>query len=120
MTEPPEAIMITISQAMLKEKGLASWTRNFLQCIDQEGCAYFMRLGSQPKHQVLYVYLCIGGKVRYRANFVETHPEGAFTFNDGKVLHGKAWVVLAGPVVKAPAVFPRKGFRGFRYTNKIF
>lgn len=118
--EPPEGIIITISQAMLKEKGVANWTRNFLRAMRSENCAYFMKLGSRPKYEVLYVYLCIAGKVRYRANFVESHGPGEFTFQGGKTLYGNAWVVLAGPLSIPHKPIVMKGFRGFRYTHKLF
>jgi len=30
------------------------------------------------------------------------------------------WLILAGPVVKAPEGMDQKGFQGFRYTIKLF
>jgi hypothetical protein len=107
LVEPPDGIIITISAGMLKEKGYRNWLRNFMNAMGNEGWTYWMRQGAKPKHEILYVYLCIGNRVRYRANFVGT--EGPCE-----------WIILCGPVVKAPADYPMKGFRGFRYTQKIF
>lgn len=68
MIEQPEGIVITISAGMLKEKGYKNWLTNFLLAMDQHEAewTYWMRLGSQPKRDINYIYLCIGGKVRFR------------------------------------------------------
>lgn len=116
----PDGIIITISQGMLREKGYKNWLRNFLDAMSKEDWTYWMRQGSKPKYDFLYVYLNIGGKIRYRANFVSTEGPGEKTFSDGKRMYGKAWIVMCGPVMKAPALHPMKGFRGFRYTETIF
>ncbi len=119
LTEPPDGIIITISQKMLKEKGYRNWLRNFLDAMGKEEWTYWMRQGNQPKHDILYVYLCILGKIRYRANFVMSQGPGEMTFGDGKI-YGKAWIVLCGPVIRPIETIYRKGFRGFRYTHKLF
>jgi hypothetical protein len=122
LESPPDGLIITISQQMLKEKGCRNWLRNFLEAMGkhEESWTYWMRLGAVPKCEVLWVYLCIGNKIRYRTNFVMYKGPGQVTFNDGKRMAARAWVVIAGPVVKADQEYPRKGFRGFRYTEKIF
>lgn len=120
--QQPDGIIITISQGMLKEKGLKNWLRNFLHAMAQEDWSYWMRQGVKPKQDILFVYLCIGGKVRYRANFVMTAGPCIKQFNDGKEMFAKAWIVMAGPIAR-PArgdSWPMKGFRGFRYTEKLF
>lgn len=119
MNELPEGIIITISQGMLKEKGLRNWLRNFLHAMTQEDWLYYMRQGARPKHDILYVYLCIGGKVRYRAYFAGT-SYGEMTFSDGKRMFAKVWIMLSGPVERPPVAIEMKGFRGFRYTQKLW
>lgn len=114
LLEPPEAIIITISQQMLKEKGYKNWLTNFMKAMNREDWTYWMRQGNKPKHEVLYVYLCIGGKVRFRANFVGTEGPSEMTFDGGKKLFAKAWILMCGPVVRAPYHVPMKGFQGFR------
>lgn len=119
--EQPDGIIITISQKMLEEKGIVNWTKNFLNAMAAEDMTYWMRQGSKPKRDILYVYLCIGGRVRFRALFAGTDT-GLKTFNDGTTMFAKVWIMLAGPVVKPirgqePEM---KGFRGFRYTEKLF
>jgi hypothetical protein len=117
----PDGIIITISQKMMKEKGPRNWLRNFLNAMANDDCTYCMRQGTRPKQDVLYVYLCISYKIRFRANFVGT-DSGWKTFDDGKEMFAKAWVMLAGPVVRPPRGQEpvMKGFRGFRYTEKLF
>jgi hypothetical protein len=119
-TERPDGIIITISQEMLHEKGYRNWLRNFLNAMNQEDWTYWMRQGSKPKHDILYVYLCIGGKIRFRANFVMTEGPCRKEFAEGGSMFAKAWIILAGPVVRPPHPVLMKGFRGFRYTPKLF
>lgn len=121
MNERPDGIIITISAGMLKEKGYRNWLRNFLHAMNTDGWVYYMRQGVKPKVDVLYVYLCIGGKVRFRAQFAGADT-GEKQFSDGKQMSAKVWLMLVGPVVR-----PRrgdeplmKGFRGFRYTPQLF
>lgn len=118
--EQPDGIIITISAGMLREKGYRNWLRNFLEAMSREDWTYWMRTGSQPKRDVLYVYLCIGGKVRFRANYVMPEGPGMKTFNDGKTMYARAWIIMAGPVVRPDCTIAMKGFRGFRYTEKLF
>jgi hypothetical protein len=117
----PDGIIITISAKMLKEKGYRNWLRNFLHAMRQEDCTYWMRQGAAPKHDILYVYLCIGGKVRFRANFAGTES-GHKTFDGGKKMYARVWIVLCGPLERPPRKQEPilKGFRGFRYTQKLF
>lgn len=123
LAEPPDGIIITISQGMLKEKGLRNCLRNFLDAMGKEDWTYWMRQGAKPKlaDYLLYVYLCIGGRVRYRAYFVEAVGPKEMTFADGNSpMYAKVWIVMTGPVVRAPYDIPMKGFRGFRYTKTLF
>lgn len=117
--EPPDGIIITISQQMLKEKGAKNWLTNFFNAMSKEDWMYYIRVGSKPKQDILYVYFNIGGKVRYRCNFVQT-THGDMTFSDGKEMSAKVWIITCGPLVKARPPVPMKGFRGFRYTTKLF
>jgi hypothetical protein len=120
MGEPPEGIIVTISGQLLKERGYKNWLKDFLNAMGNPDMVYYLRQGNQPKREVLYVYLCIGGQIRFRANYVMSHGPGAMKFNNGSVLVGHAWVILAGPVVRPSERIPMKGFQGFRYTHKLF
>ena len=126
LTEPPDGIIITISQAMIKEKGYRNWLRNFFKTMsdaeqdDPDGWTYWFRVGNKPKHDVAWVYLLIGGKIRFRVNWIDSFGAERIAFTDGKSLYGKGWVVVCGPVARPEKPIYRKGFRGFRYTHKLF
>jgi len=84
-----------------------------------EDCTYWMKQGGRPKRDLLYVYLCIGNKIRFRANFVMSEgPCKKYFVDEG--MFARAWIVLAGPVVRPDQPIVMKGFRGFRYTEKLF
>lgn len=100
-------------------RGYWIWLKDFKKGMSDDR-TYWMRLGTQPKREVLYVYLCIDGKVKFRSNYVCSYGPGEMTFDGGRTLYAKAWVVMTGPVEKAPYKTPMKGFRGFRYTEKLF
>jgi len=118
--ERPDGIILTISQAMLKEKGLRNWLRNFFDAMGKSEWTYWFRQGNKPKYEVMYVYLCIGGYIRYRINCVGYHGPSTLRFDDGKEMYAHAWICTTGPLTRAPYRIPRKGFQGFRYTQKIF
>lgn len=107
---------------MLKEKGLFNWARNFLTAMRyHDGLIYYMRVGSKPRQDknLSYVYLCIGNKIRYRAYYAGSAPASTMKFGD-KIISARAWVMMSGPVEKPPFEIPMKGFRGYRYTEKLF
>lgn len=122
--ENPEGIIITVSQGMIGTNGYRHWLRNFLNCMnavntEDEICYYNFKCANLPKQEFLYIYLLIGGKIRFRVNFMQS-ARGEKTFDDGRTMFSKGWVCGCGPVVKAPMPIKRKGFQGFRYTEKLF
>lgn len=123
MIEQPEGIVITISAGMYKDHGYKWWLANFLDAMGKNAAGedwyYWCRTGSEPRREVQFVYLCIGGKIRFRCFYGGSKPRGTMTFGDRNV-EGKAWIILAGPVCKPPRPMPRKGFQGFRYCEKLF
>ena len=116
--ERPDGIIITISRKYLNERGRLAWMRDFMKAMDNDGCSYWMRLGNRPKHEVLYIYLILGNKIRYRMNFVMYEKGGVFHTADGRDITAKNWLVGTGPLVLGNVKM--KGFQGFRYTQIIF
>lgn len=107
MTEiQPDGIVITVSQSTLKGLGYRNWLKEFLSTLSKENGVCFRR--GNPKMEVLYVYICVGGKVRFRTNFV--------------MVDSNRRIILSGPVVRPPKKQEpiMKGFQGFRYTQKLF
>jgi hypothetical protein len=124
--ERPEGIIITISRAQYQERGYRNWLRNFRHAMDKHDADYYywLRVGSRPTQDkfLLYVYLCIGNRIRYRGFYAghrET-PEGFKQFDDGRTIRGRHWILIAGPVDRAPMPIQKQGFQGFRYTPKLF
>ena len=118
MMDRPDGIIITISQQYLNERGRLNWLRDFMKAMDTEGWSYWMRLGNRPKHEVLYIYLILGSRIRYRMNFVMYEEGGVFHTNDGRDITAKNWLVGCGPLVRGN--IKMKGFQGFRYTQILF
>lgn len=129
MIEKPEGIIITVGAKMYGEHGYRRWLRNFLEAMEisstNDDWFYWFRQGAQPKEAfqdtLQYVYLCIGGKIRYRVFYAGSRGPGSMQFaNHSTLMFGKAWILVAGPVERAPFKIEMKGFQGFRYTHKLF
>jgi hypothetical protein len=117
--ERHDGIIISISAKYLKERGVRKWYEDFQQGITKENYSYWMRLAQMPKFtDMLYVYLCIGNRIRYRTNLVGFYPGNTMSFENGNTITAKVWCVIAGPLVKGNV--KRKGFQGFRYTETLF
>lgn len=76
-------------------------------------------IGTKPTREVLYAYIVILGRVRYRANIVGWEAGGEKEFQDGRKRTAKHWLIL-GHFVPAPFAIKIKGSRGFQYTEKLF
>jgi hypothetical protein len=120
MIDHPEGIIVTISQRYLKERGNKAWLEDFMNAMNNESYTYWLRLGNRPKWEVLYIYLIIGNRIRYRYGFVMYEEGGSFNTSDGRLIFANCWLVGIGPLTKANEVIHRRGFQGFRYTGFIF
>lgn len=125
LQQRPEGIIVTIGEKMWGIHGYRHWLGNFLSAMKRhdDGVTYWLRQGNIPKQDssLLYVYLCIGGKIRYRAYYAGARGAAEMQFeNRPDTLYGKAWVLISGPIERAPFKIVRKGFQGFRYTEKLF
>lgn len=124
--QAPEGIILTVSSGMIGDNGYRHWLRNFLHTMERNAAGadwyYWMRSSGQVKQDkhILYVYLCIGGKIRYRCIYAGCQPGSTITFSDKRTITAKAWILLAGPVERAPYVIKKQGFQGFRYSPKLF
>ena len=118
--EKPDGIVITISQKYLKERGIKNWLTDFFNAMNNENWTYWMRLGNRPKQEVLYIYLIMFNKVKFRFNFVMYENGGEFKTSDGRTITANTFLIGCGPLVKATKTIYRKGFQGFRYTEFIF
>ena len=118
--ERPDGIILTISQKYLKERGIKNWLADFMKAMNNDNFTYWLRLGSKPKQDVLYIYLIIYNKIRFRFNFVMYEKGGEFTTHDGRIINAKVWLVGCGPLIRPQKEYRMKGFQGFRYTQELF
>jgi hypothetical protein len=101
--------------------------RGFKDCMRQleafagnpDESIWYHSIGSKPTREVLFAYITILGKVRYRAKVAGWEPEGLRQFSDGRKREAKHWLLLSD-FFKAPEEITLKGFQGFRYTQKLF
>lgn len=119
----PEAIVITWSKEMITEGygGLLSFIKHFKQCMADPEDWWLQKCRNKPKHDVAYVYIIYAGRVRYRAQFAGWE-KGSTTVHDGHGSKEIEWsrIIMTGPLVEAPMPIYRKGFQGFRYSEKLF
>lgn len=140
--ERPEAIIITFPVQFLRDIGISNATPDeikdlftdkdfirigFTEVIHQlhhmsknpDNNIWWHSMGIKPTQDVLYAYITILGKIRYRANIAGWDPSGIKQFSDGRKRTAKNWLMLCDFVV-APTDIIQQGFQGFRYTQKIF
>lgn len=77
---------------------------------------FIWRFAIKPKKPFVWVYICVGNKVRWRARFVAWDERSEIEVNDGtKILKGDHLAILID-FEKLPRPYEiRKGFQGFRY-----
>lgn len=125
-SQPPEGIIVTIGAKMIGENSYRHWLKNFQEAMERsetdDDWFYWLRQGNQPTYQdIQYVYLCIGGKIRYRTFYAGSFGPREMRFiGKENPIFGNAWILIAGPLMRAPFRIEKKGFQGFRYTDKLF
>jgi hypothetical protein len=118
-----EAVMLTLSKGFFKEYpgGEDAVRKSIEHMNDSDKWVWNMTCGGGiPKIETEFVYIIFDNKVQYRANVVCFKKKETMTFSDGRCLENKNWIVIQGPIIKAPHDIPQKGFQGFRYSPFIF
>ncbi len=87
--------------------------------VNPDGTFYHF-ISSIPTHEIERIYICFKGMVQYKAFIVEFLRNQPVMLHDYQHPEPRNWVVTTGPVEKAPAGMVQKGFRGFRYCDKLF
>ncbi len=136
ITEKPEAIVITFPVQFLQDlvenkprdqstksilhEGLTALNRQVLAMIkDPEHSIWYHSIGNKPIHEVLYVFITILGKIRYKAKVVEWQEGHEKQFEDGRKRTAKNWLVLCDFQL-APKDIAFQGCQGFRYCKMFF
>jgi hypothetical protein len=107
----PEGIMITLPAAFFDDRkcSIEHFKKLFERYMRRDDAIWNFPLTNLPTHHnIAWVYLIFDKQVQFRCNFVQ------YERNETKV------VLFTGPAIKPPHQWPQKGFRGFRYTTKLF
>lgn len=119
----PDGIVITWSKEMIEEGygTLKKFIEHFKQSMQDEESWWLQKCKNKPKHDVAYVYVIFGGRLRYRAQY-GGWDSGITTVYDDHGPKEVNWnrIIMTGPLVEAPEKIFRKGFQGFRYSTKLF
>lgn len=122
-----DGIILTMPVIFFEETGHTSETlcKSFEDEFKNEDGLWYFCKKNLPVKDFLYVYIVWEGKIQYRLNLAMLERNKTRAFKDtptSKIRRfpNKNWIVLCGPLVKAPDDFPMKGFQGHRYTHKIF
>lgn len=97
----------------------------FETVMASEDSLWNFKLTNLPTQDVAWCYLVFGGLVQYRLNLVQYERNVSKQFTDtidGRVREfpKQNWVIMCGPVVRAPFEINQRGFQGFRYSKKLF
>ncbi len=124
----PEGIVITWSEDLIESKGgMKRFCERFEINMQSENDLWLNKCQRPPKYDILFVYIIVAGKLKYRCYY------GGFS-NETKAsndsLTGRSWcnyqiilwphIILAGPFETCPFDRELKGFQGFRYCTKLF
>lgn len=119
-----DAIPITMPAKFFTEYTLRKFIQDMKNMNTIDGFTWWRTCRNIPTTKVMYAYFVFGGKVQYRADVSSYEKNKTMDFprpdGDRRIFENKNWIVLCGPVIKAPYDIPMKGFRGFRYTELIF
>lgn len=123
----PQGIALTLGKKMIEEKGgpglpgLLKFLRWFEGCVNHG--SFFMKLGNKPTHDIDHIYLVVANRLYgrcffggYKNNFKGFLNPDSFECVDT----GWSGIYLGGPIEKPSFKRELKGFRGFRYTTKLF
>ncbi len=123
----PDGIVLTLPVMFFEDRGMTmeKFKPYFERLMSNEDTTWNFKLTNLPKQEIIYVYMIFGGFLQYRLNFVEYQKNVSKTFKDstdGETRHfpNQNWVILAGPAITPPHIWPLKGFQGFRYCTKLF
>lgn len=120
----PEAIIMTYPSSCLKneyeQQLFARMMMGYMNTV--EDAVWHQKCKNKPKHDVLYLYFIVLGKIKYRLNVMGWNHGTPITLNFTDGQREVTWprLELCGPVLQAPEDIQMRGFQGFRYTDKLF
>ena len=122
MDERPEAIIITLSQKTIAERkgGYRQIVEEWESCTDT--WFWWYKCGNAPIHPVTTIYWVVMGRIRWKCLLVDIRRNETMRFsNRTEPIYAKAWLMLTDfEAIPRRAQIERKGFQGFRYSDKLF
>jgi hypothetical protein len=115
--EGQQPVILNTKKNLIK-LGYEECLRQLKMTAEDEELLWWHSIGNKPKIDVLYAYITMLNKIRFKATIVSWEPGGEMTFDDNRKRTAKHWLLLDNPV-RIPDI-PFKGFQGFRYTQKLF
>lgn len=122
MRNPPTGIIRTLPSLYTdpRNPGWRGLNRSIARCEKDESACFYIALAQQPKHEILHLYLLVGGEITMRFTVAGYAPgNGAYCW-DGEYRQPKLWAICTGPVSRPPEPIKRRGFQGFRYTEDLW
>jgi len=119
--ERPTGIIRTLPSLYAdKSIGAKEYKKSIRQLERGQIPAIAIALPAIPKHDVLYLYLIVNGKVDVRLNIAGYEDGDARECWDRTIRRPKIWALCTGPVSRPPESMPFRGFQGFRYTSDLW
>lgn len=121
----PEGIVITMGKEMIMEKGgLKKFIEWFDNIMSEEDGYFLHKCRFAPKYEIDHVYIIIANRLYGRVYYggYSKGPVEAYLHPEDPVRVMIEWphLKLAGPLVKCPFRREIRGFRQFRYSQKLF
>ena len=119
----PEGIAITWTKEIAEKQygSIENLKREFIAACNNPVEFWMQECRIKPKYDIAYVYIIYQNHVIYECHYVGWAAKGELIEN-WEYTGEMPWagILIAGPVIEAPVTLYRPGFRGYRYTTKLF
>jgi hypothetical protein len=117
MNEPPTGIVRTLPSlyADPKSDGHRQYRATRSRMQRDPDATMAIALAQQPKHEVIHIYLVIGGKIDARFTLAGYEPGDSRECWDRTIRQPKVWAICAGIEIP-PREIKFRGFQGIRYV----
>lgn len=115
-------ILITIGKKTIDAQidGYRSLVKAFEKSTGDGGFFWWRcsNLPRTPAQEIEYVYIVLGGRIRWRARVLDYHGPGWIAFDDGRDIFSKGWMQLFDfERLARSEQTKRKGFQGYCYLD---
>lgn len=122
LAQPPTGIIRTLPSLYADKAnvGHRAYQRTMANMESDPEAVMFIALAQQPKHDLLHLYILIGGVIEARFNLLGYEPGDSRKCWDKTIRQPKVWAACAGPISRPPQPIRMRGFQGFRYTSDLW